>query len=505
MSTKRKNFRFIAFIGLIILMLAGSGVTGDMAVVRAESTVYITRTGSKYHTHKCGNGTYYPTTLSDAQARGLTPCSKCFGSGYTPAQPQKPSATVKPVKINKTSLLLVKGQTAKLKISNAAGKVTWSSSKKAVASVSSGGKVKAKKKGKTVITARIGGQTKKCSVQVEAPKLNLSEVSLNLSETKQLKLSGCKHSVKWSTSNASVAGVKKGKITAKGVGTAKVTAAVHGKKFVCKVTVRKPELKQLTLEKTSVQMGYEKEMELKIGTVPSNAADYYDVSVQSSNPSVVSASFDSYVNVLVLESHDVSGTAVVSVTLGNMTAKCQVEVIPSVITSLSLDESALVLKPDGWGSIYCNVTPHDADMYYDAKWTSSDESVATVTGSFSGLYAYIEAVGEGETDITLTLGSKSATCHVTVAKPEITGLSLSETEITMKPDEWRSIEYDVTPYEASSYYEAEWTSADESVAVLTDTSSSGIYAYIEAVGEGETDITLTLGNRKVVCHVNVQK
>lgn len=41
-------------------------------------TVYITPTGSKYHTHKCGNGTYSPATLEEAQARGLTPCSKCF-------------------------------------------------------------------------------------------------------------------------------------------------------------------------------------------------------------------------------------------------------------------------------------------------------------------------------------------------------------------------------------------------------------------------------------------
>ena len=45
-----------------------------------EQTVYVTPTGSKYHTHKCGNGTYTPDTLSEAQARGLTPCSKCYGN-----------------------------------------------------------------------------------------------------------------------------------------------------------------------------------------------------------------------------------------------------------------------------------------------------------------------------------------------------------------------------------------------------------------------------------------
>ena len=45
-----------------------------------EQTVYVTPTGSKYHTHKCGNGTYTPATLSEAQSRGLTPCSKCYGN-----------------------------------------------------------------------------------------------------------------------------------------------------------------------------------------------------------------------------------------------------------------------------------------------------------------------------------------------------------------------------------------------------------------------------------------
>lgn len=40
--------------------------------------IYITRTGECYHTHKCGNGTYYLSTLSEALALGLRACQKCF-------------------------------------------------------------------------------------------------------------------------------------------------------------------------------------------------------------------------------------------------------------------------------------------------------------------------------------------------------------------------------------------------------------------------------------------
>ena len=40
--------------------------------------ILITATGSKYHSYKCGNGTYYESTLEQALSRGLEPCSKCF-------------------------------------------------------------------------------------------------------------------------------------------------------------------------------------------------------------------------------------------------------------------------------------------------------------------------------------------------------------------------------------------------------------------------------------------
>ena len=54
-----------------------SSQSADTGITNSH-TVLITRTGSKYHTHKCGNGTYYEATLDEALARGLTPCEKCY-------------------------------------------------------------------------------------------------------------------------------------------------------------------------------------------------------------------------------------------------------------------------------------------------------------------------------------------------------------------------------------------------------------------------------------------
>lgn len=47
---------------------------------KVSRTVYITRTGKRYHySSHCNGGTYYASTLDKAKAQGLTPCKKCAG------------------------------------------------------------------------------------------------------------------------------------------------------------------------------------------------------------------------------------------------------------------------------------------------------------------------------------------------------------------------------------------------------------------------------------------
>lgn len=70
--------------------------------------------------------------------------------------------------LNKTSMVLIKSKTDKLQLKYASGTVKWSSSRPSVASVSSAGKVTARKAGKCVITAKNKGKTYRCSVTVYA-------------------------------------------------------------------------------------------------------------------------------------------------------------------------------------------------------------------------------------------------------------------------------------------------------------------------------------------------
>lgn len=148
------------------------------------------------------------------------------------------------VKISKTKATIVVGSTLQLKVQNNKKKIKWATSNKKVATVSKKGKVKAKKKGKATITAKIGKKSYKCKVTVNNPPIiNLSKATIDFGKTIQLSIKNTSAKVKWSSSNSAIAKVdSKGKVTAVEKGTATITATVEKKKFKCVITVTKSPL-----------------------------------------------------------------------------------------------------------------------------------------------------------------------------------------------------------------------------------------------------------------------
>ena len=149
------------------------------------------------------------------------------------------------IKLNKTKASIFRNESLQLTAkvgSKKLKKVTWKSSNKNIAAVSSKGLVKGRKAGTVTITAKANGKTAKCKITVTNPsiKLNKTSVTLNVSESVQLKatVSGKSKKVSWKSSNTSVASVKSGKVIAKKAGTVKVTAKANGKTATCKVTVK---------------------------------------------------------------------------------------------------------------------------------------------------------------------------------------------------------------------------------------------------------------------------
>lgn len=73
-----KTYKNIGERSKIVSVKISGTTTKTTTTSSVEKTVYITKTGKKYHyDNHCNGGTYYASTLSEAKSNGLTPCSKC--------------------------------------------------------------------------------------------------------------------------------------------------------------------------------------------------------------------------------------------------------------------------------------------------------------------------------------------------------------------------------------------------------------------------------------------
>lgn len=145
------------------------------------------------------------------------------------------------IRISNSKATLIVGQTKQLKITGTKTKPKWTTSRKSVATVTSSGKVTAKSKGSTTITAKVGKKSYKCKITVQKPYLSKNSVSLVKGKTYNLKMYGTTLNVRWMSSNSKIATVSSsGKISAKITGRCTIYGIVSGKKFACKITVKNP-------------------------------------------------------------------------------------------------------------------------------------------------------------------------------------------------------------------------------------------------------------------------
>ncbi len=117
--------------------------------------------------------------------------------------------------MNKKQLKLVQYATFRLKLSGVKGKVTWSSSDKTIAKVSSKGKVTAVGAGRCTITAKYNEKQYVCKVKVTALKASQKSIKLVRYRQLQVVLNNPYITPRWSSSNEQVATVSEnGTVTA---------------------------------------------------------------------------------------------------------------------------------------------------------------------------------------------------------------------------------------------------------------------------------------------------
>lgn len=257
---------------------------------------------------------------------------------------------------------------------------------------------------------------------VRVTGVRLNKTSTTVTEGKSVYLtatvspSGATNkSVRWTTSDSSVATVSSGMVTGKKAGTVTITAktADGGYTATCKVTVssNKAAVTGVKLNKTSLSLSVGGTSTLTATVIPSGASK--SVRWTSGDATIASVSSSGKVT------GKKAGTTTIFVTTvdGGYVASCEVTVTAKTVkaTGVALSKSVLSLSVGSTSYLYATVRPTGANK--SVRWTTSDPSVATVSSS-----GKVTGVKTGTATIIATTvdGGYTASCRVTVTTKTIT-------------------------------------------------------------------------------------
>ena len=408
-----------------------------------------------------------------------------FNSGY-PYLKNDPN----PLKMNVLSKQMIPGETLQLyvyKNNSLFTGVTYSSDSTSVATVTSGGLIKAVGNGIATITA-VDAQGNKinCSVRVLTDPQSVSHSDISLAWSNERSISPIFASssndfvVEASSSRPDIASVytKSGTyyVKANALGTAVVsfkTALGYTASFT--VSVYATAVSSISVSPTSTTLACGASAKL---TATCSPTVYTGVLTWSSNDtSVVTVDGNGIIKAVG------TGSATVTVSSSNgKTATCKVTVTTpvSVITTDSASISVYAGETCRMG-VTC--TPENA--INSVSWSSSDNNVATVDSS--GL---ITGVSGGKCTVTVTSpqgGKATFTVNVLTYKVAVTGVTLNYTEKALTVGDDCAFTATVSPSNATEK-EITWASTDETVAKVSSTGT------VTAVGAGQAMISASTSN-----------
>lgn len=318
------------------------------------------------------------------------------------------------------------------------------------------------------------------------------------------------HSVTWSSDNSEVATVKDGKVTAAGAGTAIITAAAGEKTATCEVTVTVP-LEQLVIDKEEVELTKGKSVAVSASFKPEDTTDEVTLTWSSSDENVATV-VQNEENGKTAEITAVgAGTAVITVSAGDVTAECQVKVtVPATDVELS-DNTIQLLEADDSVNVTISITPMNTTD--EVSYVVDDPEL--IDCEMGDRVLTIKSLGVlGATQVHITVGNKTAVLNVQIVEEKQTSNITSDiipvSDITIEA-EWNEKEDEeivkgainlwlgedtyskatvtakVSPVNATNQ-EIEWTSSNESVVTVDE---NGI---VTAVGVGRASVIATADN-----------
>ncbi|TKI54914.1 Ig-like domain-containing surface protein [Brevibacillus antibioticus] len=371
-------------------------------------------------------------------------------------------------------------------------KATWKTADKTVATVDDGD-IKGIGQGSTVITANYKDQEVEIRVDVEGGnsdgKLESDVTQLKMGkgdkETIKLtydddKLTGSKAT--WKTSKSSVATVSdSGVVTAKGKGTATITAKYKGYEVEIDIYVDTDSSGKLEADDTSISLNKGDKQTVKLtydgDTISGSKATWRTnrSSVATVDNGVITA----------------KGTGTATITATYKGEKVEIEVKVDISSGRLEAEQTKISMKKGQQDFVMLKFDNERISLSSATWRTSNSSVATVNS-----IGVITAQGRGTATITAEYKGYKVEIEVKVDNTSSDMLEASDTSITLKKGAKETIrlKYDGSSLNGSK---ATWKTSKSSVATV---SSSGT---ITAKAKGTATITATYKGEKVEIEVEV--
>jgi len=376
----------------------------------------------------------------------------------------------------------------------------WESSNTSVATVSEAGLVKAIGVGDATIKAiSVNGiLTTSCTLTVKPIDatqlvLNKTAATLLIGENTTLTYTiqpdnTTYKDVEWTTSNAAIATVENGKITAKAEGKTTIQVKMKNSdiKATCEISVNPIPATGIALNKVTLNLLLGQSETLTVTITPSNATSK-DVEWTSDNQAVATA-----VNGEVKTLDAGTANITVKVKNTNISATCKVVVSPIKVTGISLNLASVEIVRGNSNQLVATLNPTNATNK-NISWSSSNSSIATVA---NGL---VSGVSVGSATITAKAedGSFTATCQVGVTPIKVTGITLSAASVILLESETSQLTASVLPSNADNK-NVTWTSSNPNVATV---SSTGL---ITALTVGTSDVTCVNADGSVTSKCSVR-
>ena len=411
------------------------------------------------------------------------------------------NAPLKGIKLNKTELTLKKGTSETLVVTydpedtTDDKTVTWTSSDESVASVDSNGKVTAHKDGQATITAKVGNYTAECKVNVQEVKLtgiSLDKESVEVNKGESAEKLTVKYepenttddkTVTWTSSDESVAVVEDGVITGIGAGTATITAKVGAFTDTCEVkVVSKLQSITITPDKAVDRLEAGDTVKMTVGYNPADTTDSKAVTWESMDENVATVDENGVVTAV---GGGVTKIVAVSAADSSIKAECEIKVLIHT-EGIKLNTTNIeLLKGETTEPLTVTFIPANTDDSKEVKWSSSDESVATVDAE-----GRITGLKEGTAIITAetVVGGFTASCEVNVKEIHVNDAELSDelNPSVLYVGQKHTLKVTIDPENTTDDVYYTYSSSDSEIASV---SGEGV---VSALKEGKAEITITV-------------